>query len=63
MKATINKNLCIGCGTCVSMCPDVFEMSDDHKSQVKENSDSSKCNLKDVATACPASAISVEDNS
>lgn len=60
-KVKVDKNLCIGCGTCVSMYPAVFEMGEDNKSHVKADADMSKCDLKDVATTCPASAIIVED--
>ena len=60
-KVKVDKNLCIGCGTCVSMCPEVFELDENNKSQVKPGADMSKCDLKAVAAACPASAISVED--
>ena len=29
MKATVDKNTCIGCGLCASDCPEVFSMNDD----------------------------------
>jgi ferredoxin len=29
MKATIDRNNCIGCGVCADTCPDVFRMADD----------------------------------
>ncbi len=50
---TINP-MCIGCGACVSICADGFEMGDDGKSHVK-NPDAS-C-VKDAADACPVQAI------
>lgn len=33
MKFTVDQNLCIGCGACEGICPQVFEMPDD-KAQV-----------------------------
>jgi len=35
----IDKNKCIGCGTCVSICPKVFEMDIDCKAKVKSQKD------------------------
>jgi ferredoxin len=29
MKAIVDKDLCIGCGLCVDVCPEVFEMNAD----------------------------------
>ena len=29
MKAHVDKDTCIGCGLCPSICPDVFAMDDD----------------------------------
>lgn len=29
MKAFVDKETCIGCGLCPSICPDVFAMDDD----------------------------------
>ena len=29
MKATIDRDACIGCELCVTICPEVFEMDDE----------------------------------
>ena len=29
MKATVDQDLCTGCGLCESTCPEVFELQDD----------------------------------
>ncbi len=56
----VDKNLCIGCGTCVSVCPEVFELDKDGKSKLKEKADLQKneaC-IKDSIDQCPVDAIS-----
>ena len=29
MRATVDKDLCLGCGVCVDICPEVFQMEED----------------------------------
>lgn len=61
MKPKVDKELCIGCGTCVSLCNEVFELGDDGKSQIKEGADFAKnanC-IEQSVTSCPAQAISL----
>lgn len=58
-KLKVDENLCSGCGTCVSECPDCFEMGDDFKSHVK-NEICENCDLSSVAADCPMGAISYE---
>ncbi|MCB5662684.1 ferredoxin, partial [Erysipelatoclostridium ramosum] len=49
---------CIGCGTCVGVAPDVFEMNDEGLSSViGDDVDSAK----EAAESCPVEAIEVED--
>ncbi|MDP6627973.1 MAG: ferredoxin, partial [Methanopyri archaeon] len=36
MSVSIDKDVCIGCGLCTSVCEEVFELGDDGKSQVIE---------------------------
>ena len=33
-EPTVDRNVCIGCGTCVALCPAVFQLGDDGKSKV-----------------------------
>lgn len=59
----VDQAKCIGCGLCVSTCPDVFELNEDGKSNIKAGADLEKnaaC-AKEAAENCPAKAISVEE--
>lgn len=60
-KPSVNKGLCIGCGTCASLCPDCFELGDDLKSHVKDSCKEGCCDLQEVVDSCPVSAISLVD--
>lgn len=55
----VNKEKCIGCGLCVSFCPEVFELKDEGKSSVKDGVDFEKnkdC-IQNAKESCPAGAI------
>ncbi|GBE19494.1 MAG TPA: ferredoxin [Candidatus Pacearchaeota archaeon] len=56
MVIKIDKEKCIGCGLCSSICGEIFEMSDDSKAKVKKQKDS-PC-LKEAIDSCPVEAIS-----
>ena len=62
MKATVEKELCAGCGVCVDVCPEVFEMKDD-KAEVKVNPIPPEVegSCRDAADQCPTEAIKIED--
>jgi ferredoxin len=56
----VDKDKCIGCGACSATCPEVFEMGDDGKAQVKAKFDekkNAKC-IKEAINNCPVEAIS-----
>ena len=54
MDASVDKEKCIGCGACVSVCPDGFEMDENGKSIIK----STECScLKEGKDVCPVDAI------
>jgi ferredoxin len=51
----IDKEKCIGCGTCSAVCPKVFEMDGD-KARVKAQKNI-PC-VKEAIDSCPVDAIS-----
>ncbi len=63
MKVKVDENTCIGCGACVSICPDVFDFNDDGISKVKVDKidDKNKSEVEDAIASCPVGAISKED--
>jgi ferredoxin len=56
----VNKEKCIGCGYCASVCPEVFELGEDGKSQVKKGADLQKECIKEAKEGCPVGAIEEE---
>ena len=63
MKARVDKDTCIGCGLCPSICPEVFELTDEGyahaiKSEVPEDCKDATVEARD---SCPVNAIDVEE--
>jgi ferredoxin len=55
-KLIIDEDLCEGCETCISLCPDVFEMVDE-KAHVKNLNALDTCNVQEAIDSCPTGAL------
>lgn len=62
MKVKVNRNKCIGCGACVSLVPEVFEIVDGQsKEKISEINDKKlEEAVREAAEICPAGAIEIE---
>ena len=59
-KIEIDREKCIGCGSCVAICPDNWELANDGKSKPKKIELSEiGCNEK-AAQSCPVQCIKIE---
>ncbi|MCM8797805.1 MAG: ferredoxin [Candidatus Omnitrophica bacterium] len=58
-KVSVDASTCVGCGLCEQNCPEVFEVRGDGVAHIKTQSCATH-NLKEVADACPVSAIKIE---
>ena len=66
MKFIVDKDKCIGCGACMSLCDEIFEISDDGFAVAKDEevSDNLKNDAISAMESCPTGAIQEvkEDN-
>jgi ferredoxin len=62
MKAIVNKETCIGCGLCDSICPSVFSMTGDVAEVIATpvpTPDEPACS--EAAESCPVTAITLTE--
>ncbi len=60
MKTVWVEDTCVACGTCVEICPEVFEL-DGELATVKKGADLSlDGKIAEAAEACPVEAIKYE---
>lgn len=63
LKIRIDRDLCIGAGTCVVLAPNTFDLDDELKAVLKneEKKDSDE-DILAAARSCPVLAIFLEDS-
>lgn len=61
MKAVVDKDLCIGCGLCPSICPEIFSMDDDGLAIAKDTEIPEDIidSAQEARSSCPVEAISI----
>ena len=59
MNIKVDESLCIGCGACTAICPNVFEMNDAGISVTKVNPvpEADKQAATEAKESCPVGAI------
>lgn len=58
MAAVVNKEECVGCGTCVEECPEEAISMDDQEIATVDAEKCTECGT--CVEACPSEAISIE---
>ena len=62
VKIKIERDDCIGCGSCEATAPDYFELGDDGKARVKKQySEEDKDIIQEAVDGCPVQAISLSE--
>ena len=62
MKASVDPDVCTGCGLCVDTCPAVFEMDDAvAKVLVEPVPEDALSTCREAADNCPLDAIKIEE--
>lgn len=59
MKVKVDPELCIACGSCVSLVPEVYDWDDDGKAQAidEEVSTDLEDEVREALESCPTEAI------
>lgn len=61
MRGFVDKDICIGCGCCEGLCPEIFEIEDDGLAFAKdiEIFEDIENTVRDAYEGCPVGAISL----
>jgi ferredoxin len=57
----IDYDACEGCGTCETLCPEVFQMKDDGKAYVINAQACDTCDCQEAADNCPTECITFQE--
>jgi len=60
MNHHVNKDKCIGCGTCIALASASFKFDDDGKAEEIIPAGDDEQTVRDAANACPVQAIEVK---
>ena len=61
MKGYVDKDVCVGCGMCVGVCPDAFRMGEDGFAEAgQELAADVVDDARQAAEDCPVGAIDVK---
>ncbi|BBL45853.1 ferredoxin [Nanobdella aerobiophila] len=64
MRVRVDKNTCIGCGTCIAIAPEIFDFDKDGKSinKIEEIEDEKLIEeARDSKIACPTGSIFLDE--
>ncbi|MBN2290475.1 MAG: ferredoxin [Candidatus Glassbacteria bacterium] len=62
MKASVDADLCTGCGLCEDTCPEVFEMDGEVAKVIVDTVPAeAEDTCREAAESCPVEAIAVEE--
>ncbi len=61
MKAFVDENVCISCGLCEGVCPDVFSLDTGVAVATEEVAEEFEDGAREACEGCPVQAISIEE--
>jgi ferredoxin len=62
MKVRVDEAACIGDETCISLCPEVFEMNGEvARAKMEDVPEEFQESCREAADACPVEAIIIEE--
>ena len=62
MRVRVDEDACVGDGTCVEVCPEIFEMRGDVAvAKMEEVSEELEDSCREAAESCPVEAILIEE--
>ena len=53
----VDQQICIGCGLCVSIVPEVFRLNDAGVSEVLNQAGASEAKIQEAIDSCPVNCI------